>query len=200
MANELEKWLKNKKNRQMVFFLAGVVMLYFYVRSKGKKNEVATGYQSLSGYSGGKVVDGYGTGNNGNSTPVSQPNAQLGGYLIKYPVECFPGHMKIDLQPTGDGLGFKVTDLVTTVVNTPGWWCSYVINETIILFNKGRLVNFIWHLPGPLSIRKIKHDPAITSFYMTGGGNSGDTIVGIEAFDHNTSWAQTDIIAIKQDA
>jgi len=73
MANQIETWLKKKENRQMLFFLIGVICLYFYVKNKNK--------QSNAGYSELKTGNPQASGG-GQSIPVKVINADgaIGSY------------------------------------------------------------------------------------------------------------------------
>ncbi|CAN0493954.1 unnamed protein product, partial [Phaeothamnion confervicola] len=46
MKNSLEKWLSRKENRQLLFFVIGLVMLYSYVRKRAKETD--NGYKQIS--------------------------------------------------------------------------------------------------------------------------------------------------------
>jgi len=128
--------------------------------------------------------------------PGPEPEPQTGAYIWKYVLECYPPHMTLDIVASPDGLGLLVTDLINYPVQGD-FEVSYVINEQLHR-GVGRLVNHLHHFPAPLSIRKVKNRIGIPGLYITGSGNSGGDLSAIQTFSDNTSYAQIDIICIKQ--
>lgn len=130
--------------------------------------------------------------------PDPDPDPQLGDYQYHYTTECFPGDMKLDFTPLENGLGFYVTDFVDTQVGGDKE-VSYVINGKLFR-GVGRLVNYEWYFPATLSLRKVKNRIGIPALWITGNGHpdAGD-LSAIEAFyPHNTSYAQIDLVYVKQ--
>lgn len=130
----------------------------------------------------------------GGTDPGPDPGEQLGDYLVKYVTKAYPADMKLQLVATTNG--YLVTDLVTSVPAS-GHRVVYCINEYQFV-EVGRLINHLWEIPGPFSIRKIKLRNDLSALYMTGGAQAGDTVVGIDTFGYNGSYAQYDIILVKQ--
>jgi len=128
--------------------------------------------------------------------PGTDPGQQNGDYVLRFMTHGWPGDMKLDIVPNGNG--YRVTDLVTSTPK-PGYHVVYVVNEKAY-FGLARLVNYQWDLPSPLSVRKGQINSQFTALYMTGGGNAGDTVTGIDFFNGNTSYAQIDVVAVKQNA
>jgi hypothetical protein len=126
--------------------------------------------------------------------PDPDPDPQLGDYVAKYMTRCWPGHLKISYTLTEDGKGIIWQDLIT-LDPPPGYYVGYVVNQSHII-PAARLTGQVLHFPAALSVRKGFIKNGITSLESQGNGSEHTDYIYPLSF--NTSFAQVDIVFIKQ--
>lgn len=149
MANQIQKWLSKKSNRKMLFFLLGVVCLFFYVRNSKAEQP---GYTSLPGPA---------TGSNGNTTtrviPYPPGNGVMSPKLADY------GSLEhLNLGWTGTSEDWTFDDLVE-VYCPPGYSPRYYIGAQVIV---GQLRGFKWPSNNMFTVHKILVKNDVTDLYF----------------------------------
>lgn len=153
MANQVQKWLSKKKNRKMLFFLLGVVCLFFYVRSRAA---AAPGYGDLPG-------TGNGTSNGNASTRVI-PYPPGNG--IMSPKLADSGSLEhLNIKWTGSSGDWTGEDLVASSYPA-GYQPRYYIGGQVITID--RLTNFKWPSDNMITIHKIIVKNGVDDLYFWG--------------------------------
>lgn len=152
MANQVQRWLSKKKNRKMLFFLLGVVCLFFYVRNK---SAAAPGYGDLPG-------TGTGTSNGNGSTrviPYPPGNGVMSPKLADY------GSLEhLNIKWTGVPGNWTAEDLA--VVSWPaGYKLRYIIGGQDIITDTP-LKNFSWPSNNMVSFQKGIIKNGVTDWYF----------------------------------
>lgn len=150
MANQIKKWLSVKKNRKMLFFLLGVVVLYFYVRNRNSE------------------TPGYGTGTgttpppgNGNATTRVIPYPPGNGAMT--PKRADYGSLEhLNIKWTGSSEDWDAEDLAV-VYCPPGYTETYYIGAQVI---KGQLKNFKWPCNNVITIHKVLVKNGVDDLYF----------------------------------
>lgn len=109
MKDEMEKFLKNKKNRKILFFLIGAIILYLYVKKKSTADNESVGYAGLKytngGVTGGVVLP---------TTPVVEiPSSYTGNYAPELVYSMHPQDGMI--RVTGSSRNWRIFDDSTTI-------------------------------------------------------------------------------------
>lgn len=150
MANQVQKWLSKKKNRKMLFFLLGVIVLFFYVRNaKG----AAPGYLDPPG-----TTPGSGGGNATTRViPYPPGNGVMSPKLADYgSLE----HLNLEWKGTSENWEFK--DLAQ--VDCPaGYTPTYYIGAQVI---KGQLSGFVWQSNNMFTVHKVLVKNGVDDLYF----------------------------------
>lgn len=150
MANQVQKWLSKKKNRKMLFFLLGVIVLFFYVRNR---SAAAPGYGTGTGTTPGT--------SNGNATtrviPYPPGNGVMSPKLADY------GSLEhLNIKWTGSDGNWTAQDLA--IVDHPaGYQTKYFIGGQVIT---GQLTNFKWESNNMITFHKIIVKNGVDDLYF----------------------------------
>ena len=165
IANKVEKFISNKKNRDLLFFIAGVVILYFYIKNKQKQSAIdENGYRSMPDGYLTKTAGSASTGSGSTNTNVNQFPNYSGQVTPKILTYGFPGHLNLEI--TGTPKNWMVTDKVL-IFPESGYRFGYLINSTLG-FRSDALTNFNWKSNNPLTIEKMMYRNDISDMYFWG--------------------------------
>lgn len=152
MANQVQRWLSKKKNRKMLFFLLGVVCLFFYVRSR---NGNQPGYGNLPGTTPG--------GSNGNATTRVIPYPPGNGVMS--PKLADHGSFEhLNIKWTG-GPGNWTAEDVAVVSWPAGYRLRYLIGGQDIITDTP-LKNFKWETNNMITFHKGIVKNGVTDWYF----------------------------------
>jgi hypothetical protein len=152
MANQVQKWLSKKKNRKMLFFLLGVVCLFFYVRNR---SAVAPGYGSLPG-----TTPGTGSGNaTTRVVPYPPGNGIMSPKLADY------GSLEhLNIHWTGSDGDWTAEDLST--LTAPAGFRIRYYNGGQTIITDTPLKNFKWESNNMISFHKCLIKNGVEDLYF----------------------------------
>lgn len=159
MKNSLEKWLSRKENRQLLFFVIGMVMLYFYVRKRGK--ETSNGYKQVSTYTDDTPVNP-----GGNPPPPKTADGAIGVFEITDSDRTFTFNRtpEFELSFTGGNIFDATPGLDTSgPINKLGGWNVFYMIGYYVFENANGSYNKMQgvYLPdGPFTLKQFVCNPA----------------------------------------
>jgi len=152
MANQIKKWLSVKKNRKLLFFLLGVVVLYFYVKNR---NSESPGYNSTPGTGPGA--------SNGNASTRAIPYPPGNG--IMSPKLADYGSLEhLNIKWTGESENWTAEDL-STVAAPAGYRIRYYIGGQTIITDTP-LKNFKWESNNMITFHKCLIKNGVDDLYF----------------------------------
>jgi hypothetical protein len=159
MKNSLEKWLSRKENRQLLFFVIGMVMLYFYVRKRAK--ETSNGYKQVSTY-----TDDIPVNPGGNPPPPKTADGAIGVFEVTDSDRTFTFNRtpEFELSFSGGNIFDATPGLDTSgPVNKLGGWNVFYMIGYYVFENANGSYNKMQgvYLPdGPFALKQFVCNPA----------------------------------------
>jgi hypothetical protein len=183
-----ETWIKKKSNKQLIFFLLGVVCLYFYTRQKAKAEEKAAGYSSLrEAYVGGGLIPVKpepGPGSIDPDAPVT------GAVTPKYYGQGWEPHCQIVVS--GSSGNWLLNDVGTEGLPAGHIW-QYQVNGHVFR-QAGRLANYSYQTNQPVSILLTPVKIGAPSLHYWGGETNWQDPNLSAGFSLNNSMGSTYIM------
>lgn len=150
----LQKFISNKKNKQLILFVIAVILVYFWWKNKTKitptdysKVDYPNARTDNSGDNGG---GGGGNGNGGTTTPDPEPVVTYTPTLLS---TSLPEYIDIRFVADGSG-GWLLTDHATGYPLHSNHKFMYVVGNTNVETGTDRLTNYPWPSNMPFTITK----------------------------------------------